>query len=69
MRSPMTARSAVCGGLWRRRRTQALGKIERFWGSLWRGCVETAVFLGLGEARLLFIDSYNFQRPHQGIEA
>jgi transposase InsO family protein len=52
-------------------RPQTLGKIERFWGSLWRECVETAVFLDLGDARQrigLFIDSYNFQRPHQGIE-
>jgi len=48
-----------------------LGKIERFWGTLWRECVETAVFLDLGDARQRigwFIDSYNFQRPHQGID-
>ena len=46
-------------------------KIERFWGTLWRECVETAVFVDLGDARQrlgLFIDHYNFQRPHQGIE-
>ena len=52
-------------------RPQTLGKIERFWGTLWRECVETAVFLDLGDARQrigLFIDSYNFQRAHQGIE-
>jgi transposase InsO family protein len=52
-------------------RPQTLGKIERFWGTLWRECVEAAVFLDLGEARRrigLFIDHYNFQRPHQGIE-
>jgi len=52
-------------------RPQTLGKIERFWGTLWRECVETAVFMDLGDARQrigLFIDSYNFQRPHQGIE-
>jgi len=52
-------------------RPQTLGKIERFWGSLWRECVETAVFLDLGEARSrigLYIDHYNFQRPHQGID-
>ena len=53
------------------RRPQTLGKIERFWGTLWRECVETAVFLDLGDARQrigLFIDYYNFQRPHQGID-
>src|SRR5262249_30486756 len=52
------------------RRPQTLGKIERFWGTLWRECVESAVFVDLGEARQrigLFIDHYNFQRPHQGI--
>jgi len=55
----------------RPRRPQTLGKIERFWGSLWRECVETAVFLDLAEARQrigLWIDYYNLQRPHQGIE-
>jgi hypothetical protein len=53
------------------RRPQTLGKIERFWGSLWRECVETAVFLDLADARQrigLYIDYYNLQRPHQGIE-
>jgi hypothetical protein len=52
-------------------RPQTLGKIERFWGTMWRECVEAAVFLDLGEARQrigLFIDHYNFQRPHQGID-
>jgi transposase InsO family protein len=52
-------------------RPQTLGKIERFWGTVWRECVEAAVFLDLTEARQrigLFIDHYNFQRPHQGIE-
>jgi len=53
------------------RHPQTLGKIERFWGSLWRECVEAAVFLDLGDARARighFIDHYNFQRPHQGID-
>jgi transposase InsO family protein len=53
------------------RRPQTLGKIERFWGTLWRECVEQAIFLDLGDAQRrigLFIDHYNFQRPHQGIE-
>ena len=53
------------------RHPQTLGKIERFWGTLWRECVEAAVFIDLGDARTRighFIDHYNFQRPHQGIE-
>jgi transposase InsO family protein len=55
----------------RPRHPQTLGKIERFWGTLWRECVESAVFLDLGDAERrigLFIDHYNFQRPHQGID-
>jgi transposase InsO family protein len=53
------------------RRPQTLGKIERFWGTLWRECIESAVFIDLGDAQKrigLFIDHYNFARPHQGIE-
>ena len=53
------------------RRPQTLGKIERFWGTLWRECVEAAVFVDLGDAQRRigwFIDHYNFQRPHQGID-
>ncbi len=52
-------------------RPQTLGKIERFWGTLWRECLETVVFVDLEDARRRighFIDWYNFQRPHQGIE-
>src|ERR1051325_4537104 len=52
------------------RHPQTLGKIERFWGTLWRECLEAAVFVDLADARRrigLFIDHYNFQRPHQGI--
>jgi len=55
----------------RPRRPQTLGKTERFWGTLWRECVEGGIFLGLDDARKRvghFIDHYNFQRPHQGIE-
>jgi len=55
----------------RPQRPQTLGKIERFWGTLWRECLETSVFLDLEDARRRighFIDYYNFQRPHQGIE-
>jgi transposase InsO family protein len=55
----------------RPRRPQTLGKIERFWGSLWTELVEKAVFLDLTDARRrigLYIDHYNFQRTHQGID-
>jgi transposase InsO family protein len=55
----------------RPRHPQTLGKIERFWGTLWRECIAQAVFLDLGDAQKrigLFIDHYNFQRPHQGID-
>jgi transposase InsO family protein len=52
------------------RRPTTLGKVERFWGSLWRECLERAIFLDLDDARRrigLYIDHHNFQRPHQGI--
>ena len=52
-------------------RPQTLGKVERFWGTLWRECIETSVFVDLEDARRRighFIDYYNFQRPHQGID-
>jgi transposase InsO family protein len=54
------------------RRPQTLGKIERFWGTLWRECLETSIFLDMGDATKrigLFIDYYNFQRPHQSLQA
>ncbi len=53
------------------RHPETLGKAERFWGTLWRECLESAIFQGLDDARRrigLFVDYYNFQRPHQGIE-
>lgn len=52
------------------RRPQTLGKAERFWGTLWRECLEAAVFLDLSDARRrigLFIDHYNLARPHQSL--
>ncbi len=54
----------------RPRHPQTLGKTERFWGTLWKECVEQAIFTSIDEARKRvghFIDHYNFQRPHQGI--
>ncbi len=53
------------------RRPQTLGKVERFWGTLWRELLEGAIFQGLDEARERighFLGWYNFQRTHQGIE-
>lgn len=55
----------------RPRRPQTLGKIERFWGTLWREFLETAVFQDLADARTRighFLDYYNFQRCHSGID-
>ena len=55
----------------RPRHPQTLGKIERFWGTLWRECLEAAVFVDMGDAQRrigLFIDHYNFQRCHTGID-
>jgi transposase InsO family protein len=52
------------------RHPQTLGKIERFWGTLWRECVETAIFLDPADARARighFIDWYNFRRVHSGV--
>src|SRR5262249_60269438 len=43
----------------------------RLWGTLWCECMEAAIFLDLGDAQRrigLFIDHYNFQRAHQGID-
>lgn len=50
---------------------QTLGKIERFWGSLWRETLERSIFNSLDEARERighYVDHYNFHRPHQGID-
>ena len=53
------------------KRPQTLGKVERFWGTLWRECLEAAIFRGIDDARTRiahFVDHYNFMRPHQGID-
>lgn len=52
------------------RRPRTLGKIERMWGTLWRECLETALFADLEDARRRvgwFFDWYNFSRTHEGI--
>lgn len=54
----------------RPRHPQTLGKTERFWSTLWKECLESAIFQGIDDARSRlghFIDFYNFQRTHQGI--
>jgi transposase InsO family protein len=54
----------------RAKQPRTLGKIERFWGTLWRELVQTAIFRGLEDARVRighFVDAYNFHRTHQGI--
>jgi transposase InsO family protein len=48
-----------------------LGKIERFWQTIWREFLEEAVFASFADAcsRLEhWIHYYNHQRPHQGID-
>ena len=55
----------------RPRHPQTVGKAERFWGTLWRECVQQAAFIDVEDARKRvghFIDHYNFQRTHQGID-
>jgi transposase InsO family protein len=49
---------------------QTLGKVERFWKTLWEEFLSRTVFADFAdcERRLgLFVDAYNFQRPHQGL--
>jgi transposase InsO family protein len=49
---------------------QTLGKIERFWKTLWEELLSRTVFADFADcARRLayFIDGYNFQRPHQAL--
>jgi transposase InsO family protein len=48
-----------------------LGKVERFWQTIWREFLEDAVFASFADAcRRLdhWIHYYNHQRPHQGLD-
>lgn len=48
-----------------------LGKIERFWSTLWQDFLVRAQFDSFESAReriKLWIQYYNYKRPHQGIE-
>src|SRR5712664_1250092 len=50
---------------------QTLGKVERFWKTLWDEFLSRTVFASYEdcEGRLaLYLDGYNFQRPHQALE-
>ena len=54
----------------RPRRPQTLGKVERFWGTLWREFLGAAIFVNSADAHARiggFIDGYNFERPHQSL--
>ncbi|HEX8795390.1 MAG TPA: IS481 family transposase [Polyangiaceae bacterium] len=49
---------------------QTLGKIERFWKTLWDEFLSKTVFADFADCvkRIgLFVDAYNFQRPHQAL--
>ena len=48
-----------------------LGKIERFWKTIWTEFLEDAIFASFADARQRvdhWIGYYNHQRPHQGID-
>jgi len=50
---------------------QTLGKVERFWKTLWDEFLSRTVFASYEdcEGRLaLYLDGYNFQRPHQALQ-
>ena len=49
---------------------QTLGKIERFWKTLWEEFLSRTVFADFEDCQrriTLFVQAYNFRRPHQGI--
>lgn len=48
------------------------GKVERLWGTIFREFLYRSIFVDLDDARSRighFIDHYNFQRPHDELEA
>ncbi len=50
---------------------QTCGKIEAFWGHLWKEYLQKAIFESFDEARERighWVKYYNFQRPHQALE-
>jgi transposase InsO family protein len=49
---------------------QTLGKVERFWKTLWEEFLSRTVFADyadLDRRLALFVHAYNFQRPHQAL--
>jgi putative transposase len=49
---------------------ETLGKIERFWKTLWEELLSRTVFADFDDCQRrinLFVQAYNFRRPHQGI--
>jgi transposase InsO family protein len=49
---------------------ETLGKVERFWKTLWDEFLSRTVFADFGDCQrrvMLFVQAYNFRRPHQGI--
>ncbi len=50
---------------------QTCGKIERFWKTLWEELLSRTVFADFDDCQrraALFVQHYNFQRPHQALE-
>ena len=50
---------------------QTLGKIERFWKTLWDEFLGRTVFADFADCQRrigLFVQHYNFQRPHQALD-
>ena len=50
---------------------QTCGKIERFWKTLWEELLSRTVFADFEDCQrrvALFVQHYNFQRPHQALE-
>jgi transposase InsO family protein len=50
---------------------ETLGKVERFWKTLWEEFLRKTVFADFADCLRrveLFVQHYNFQRPHQGID-
>jgi transposase InsO family protein len=55
----------------RPRHPQTLGKVERFWKTLWDEFLSRTVFSGFVDCQRrlgLFVDHYNFRRPHQALD-
>jgi transposase InsO family protein len=50
---------------------QTCGKIERFWKTMWEEFLARTVFADFADCQrrvALFVQHYNFQRPHQALE-